>query len=171
MKKEQIVFYKAFTTLLIALILHRDNKDDFLTKGMVYKVKEKLILYINLERDLRGYVPEKGWAHSVAYVADTFDELVKILKVDQESYLEILNVLWSKVFNSESVYVHDEDERLLIPIIEMLDNGLEQREIITLIQHIPDELKIQKGHIDPEKYWFLVFNCKPIFEKFLYQNQ
>ena len=83
------VFTRAFTTLLIALILYRDNKDDFLTKGMVHEVKGKLIHYFNLEYDLRGYVPEKGWAHSVAHAADAFDELVKNPKIDQDSYFHI----------------------------------------------------------------------------------
>ncbi|MFJ7744743.1 DUF2785 domain-containing protein [Peribacillus sp. NPDC097295] len=154
------VFTRAFTTLLMALILYKDNKDDFLTKSKVMEIKEKLILYINLEQDLRGYVSEKGWAHSVAHVADTFNELIESPKVDQESYPDILHALWSKVFISDSVYVHGEDERLIVPIKEMLERGLDQKEIIALIQHIPVELNIQKDQLDPEEYWFLVFNCK-----------
>jgi len=47
------VFTRSFTTLLIALILYRDNEDDFLSKDMVYQIKDKLIDYINLEKDLR----------------------------------------------------------------------------------------------------------------------
>jgi hypothetical protein len=49
-----------------------------------------LIKYINLENDLRGYVPEKGSSHSIAHVADAFDELVKSPKINREIYLELL---------------------------------------------------------------------------------
>jgi hypothetical protein len=168
-KETDSVFTRAFTTLLIALILYRNNKDGFLTKSMVNRVKDELIHYINLEQDVRGYDSEKGWAHSVAHVADTFDELVKNQNVGQESYLEILNALWSKIFISESVYVHNEDERLLIPIIQMLNNGLSQKEIINLIENIQGKLKIQKEQLNPEKYWFLLFNCKTFLKSF-YMN-
>ena len=40
-------------------------------------MKDKLISYVNREKDVRGYVREKGWAHCMAHVADAFDELVK----------------------------------------------------------------------------------------------
>ena len=161
------VFTRSFTTLLITLILYRDNEDNFLSQSMVYKIKDRLIYYINSEKDLRGYVFEKGWAHSVAHVADAFEQLLKNPKINPDLYLEILKPLWNKIFVSKSVYVHNEDERLLIPILEMLNNGLEQKEIEALIRNIPIELKIQKEQIAEEKYWFLFANCKTFLKSFL----
>ena len=160
------VFTRSFTTLLIALILFRDNEDNFLSKDMVLKIKDKLIDYINLEKDLRGYVSVKGWAHSIAHVADTIDELVKNQKIDQKFYLEILKALCNKVLVSTSVYVHGEEERLIIPILEMLNNGLNPEEIEKIIQYIPIELEIQREQIDEENYWFLVANCKTFLKSF-----
>ncbi|WP_419962360.1 DUF2785 domain-containing protein [Psychrobacillus sp. BM2] len=160
------VFTRSFTTLLIALILYRDNEDNFISQYMVFKIKDKLIDYINLEKDLRGYISVKGWAHSIAHVSDAIDELVKSSKIDQKFYLEILKVLWNKVFVSTYVYVHNEDERILIPILEMLNNGLEQEEIETLIQNVPIELKIRKEQIEEEEYWFLYSNCKTFLKSF-----
>ncbi|MBU0941635.1 MAG: DUF2785 domain-containing protein [Bacteroidetes bacterium] len=160
------VFTRSFTTLLIALILYRDNEDNFLSQEMVFKIKDILLDYINLEKDLRGYVSGKGWAHSVAHVTDAIDELVKSPKIDKKFHLKILKVLWSKVFVSTSVYIHDEDERILIPILEMVNNGLEQVEIETLIQNVPLELKIQKEQLEEEEYWFLYSNCKTFLKSF-----
>ncbi|MCM3742935.1 DUF2785 domain-containing protein [Sporosarcina luteola] len=160
------VFTRSFTTLLIALILYRDNEDNFLSQEMVFKIKDILLDYINLEKDLRGYVSGKGWAHSVAHVTDAIDELVKSPKIDKKFYLKILKVLWSKVFVSTSVYIHDEDERILIPILEMVNNGLEQVEIETLIQNVPLELKVQKEQLEEEEYWFLYSNCKTFLKSF-----
>ncbi|MEI4768059.1 DUF2785 domain-containing protein [Psychrobacillus sp. FJAT-51614] len=160
------VFTRSFTTLLIALILYRDNEDNFLTQIQINNVKDRLIEYINLEKDLRGYVSVKGWAHSIAHVADAFDELVKNHKVSKESYKVILNALWKKVFVSDSVYVHDEAERLLIPIMEMVNNGLELGVIETLLHRIPDELLKLKKELDEVNYWFLVANCKLFLKSF-----
>lgn len=160
------VFTRSFTSLLIALILYRDNKDNFLSKSMVYKIKNRLIDYINLENDLRGYVSIKGWAHSIAHVADAFDELVKSPKVNQEFYIVILKTLWNKIFVSTSVYIHDEEERIIIPILEMLNRGLDQKEIQILVQNVPIELKNQKKRIEEEQYWFLYSNCKTFLKSF-----
>jgi hypothetical protein len=160
------VFTRSFTTLLIALILYRDNEDNFLSQAMVFTIKDKLLDYINLEKDLRGYVPVKGWAHSVAHLTDAIEELVKSSKIDKKFYIRILKVLWSKVFISTSVYIHNEDERILIPIQEMVKNGLEQAEIINLIQNVPTELKNQKEQLEEEEYWFLYSNCKTFLKSF-----
>ncbi|WP_338777721.1 DUF2785 domain-containing protein [Metabacillus sp. FJAT-52054] len=165
-KETDTVFTRAFTTLLIAIILNRDNQANFLSPSTVYSIKEKLIKYINLERDLRGYVAGKGWAHSIAHVADTFEELVKNPKLDTEVYPEILKTLWSKILISNSVYVHDEDERILIPILEMLERGLDVQEIEELMQHLPIELMAQKEQLEDEKYWLLVFNIKTFLKSF-----
>ncbi|WP_078380758.1 DUF2785 domain-containing protein [Sutcliffiella halmapala] len=160
------VFTRSFTTLVIALILYKDNEADSLSQSKVYQVKDKLIQYINSENDLRGYVTEKGWAHSIAHVSDAFAELVKNRKVEQNYYIEILKALWNKIYVYNSVYVHDEDERILIPIIEMLQNGLKIEEVVNLVQHIPAELKTQKEQIAEEQYWYLVANCKTFLKSF-----
>lgn len=160
------VFTRSFTTLLIALILYRDNEDNFLSKDKVLKIKDKLIDYLNLEKDLRGYVSEKGWAHSIAHISDAIDELVKNSKIDKKFYAEILKSLCEKVLVSTSVYVHDEEERILIPILEMLNNGLKPEEIENFIQYIPVNLKIQREQIDEENYWYLFANCKTFLKSF-----
>lgn len=160
------VFTRTFTSLLVALIIARDNEDSFLSQSTVYKIKDKLIDYMNAEKDLRGYVAGKGWTHSVAHASDVFDELIKNSNVDQELYLEILMPLWNKVFVSESVYIHDEDERILTPIFEMLQRGLEHKEIERLIQNIPLELEMKKQQIEEEQYWMLVANCKKFLKSF-----
>lgn len=128
-KDTDSVFTRAFTTLLVALILYKDNLENFLSQDKINNVKEKVMKYIYLEKDVRGYVAEKGWAHSMAHAADAVKELVMNQKLKKESYPEILKMLWSKVLVSSSAYVHNEEERLLIPILEMLQRGLNVSEI------------------------------------------
>lgn len=160
------VFTRAFTTLAIALILYRNNEEGFLTQNTILQVKDKLMSYMNRENDLRGFVAGKGWAHSVAHAADAFDELVKCKNLHKETHIDILKALWNKVYVSQSIYFHDEDERILNPIIAMLDQGLKQEAIDNLLQNLPHELEIQKAIIDEENYWILYANCKKILKSF-----
>lgn len=170
-KDTDTVFTRSFTTLLIALILSRDNEDDFLSQDVILQVKNKIVDYIKLEEDLRGYIPYKGWAHSVAHVADTLDELIKSKKVDVKYFGKILNALWEKVLVSTTVYVHEEEERILVPILKMLERGLEIEEIQSLLQQIPDELHKQKMLVKEVEYWYLYANCKSFLKSFLIEVQ
>lgn len=160
------VFTRAFTALVIAVILYKDNEDDFLPKNAVYKTKDHLIDYINSENDLRGFVPGKGWAHSIAHVADAFDELILNNKIEQKDLLDMLRPLWEKILVSDSVYVHGEDERMVTPILAMLEKGMDVGEIEQLLKGVPAELKRRKEHVKEENYWFLETNCKTFLKSF-----
>jgi len=166
-KDTDSVFTRSFTALLIALILYQDNRDDFLSVAKVLEVKDKLISYVNFEKDVRGYVKEKGWAHSVAHVADAFDELVKSKKITQSNYPEMLQAIFGKIYQTESVYIHDEEERVIVPIVQMIDNGLEKEVLETFIKNIRNELEIYKKELEEENYWFLVANCKNFLKSLL----
>lgn len=166
-KDTDSVFTRSFTSLLIALILYQDNRDDILSVAKVLEVKDKLISYVNLEKDVRGYVKEKGWAHSVAHVADAFDELVKSKKITQSNYPEMLQAIFGKIYQTESVYIHDEEERVIVPIVQMIDNGLEKEVLETFIKNIRNELEIYKKKLEEENYWFLVANCKNFLKSLL----
>jgi hypothetical protein len=95
-----------------------------------------------------------------------FEELVKSPKISQSDYSEILTALWNKMFVSNSVYVHQEEERVVTPIIVMLNNGLELKEIENLLDALPHKLKAQEEQLEPEKYWFLVFNMRTFIKSF-----
>ncbi|TGB01027.1 DUF2785 domain-containing protein [Halobacillus salinus] len=163
-KNTDSVFTRAFTTLLMTLIVYRDNEDNFLPASKVTTTKEHVIRYINEEQDLRGYVLQKGWAHSVAHVADLVDELAKNPKVDTEDHRNLLLPLWNKVLTGDSVYLHDEDERILIPTMEMLDRGLDSHILENWISELPDYFK--KQQLPPEKYWVLQANAKKFLKSF-----
>lgn len=164
--KSDTVFTRSFTSLLIALLLYKDNEDGFLTRHMVLKVKDDLIVYMEQENDLRGFVHGKGWAHSVAHAADAFDELIKNKNIKSDVYSEILNSLWNKAFMSHHVYIHDEDERLLVPILELLNKGLDPKEIENLAKDIPLEIERLKKVLKEENYWMLYSNCKKFLKSF-----
>ncbi len=166
-KDTDSVFTRSFTSLLIALILYQDNRNDFLTEAKVNEIKDKLISYVNLEKDVRGYVKDKGWAHSMAHVADAFDELVKSEKINQSTYPAIMQAIWQKIYQTETVYIHDEDERMIVPIIQMIDNGLGQEVLEGLIINMKNDLHQYRNQIEEESYWFLVANCKNFLKSLL----
>lgn len=159
------VFTRAFSTLLVALIVYQDRQRGFLSETDLDMLKAKLLAYLDCEIDTRGYVPGKGWAHSIAHVADAFDELVLHPHLDETEFSEMLEALWDKVL-IPSIYVHDEDERLLNPIFALLGRGMDEHEIIVLLDGLPARLSVQKQQLEPELYWHVVHNVKTFLKSF-----
>jgi hypothetical protein len=67
---EDSVFMRSFSVLLIPMIVGSDKKAGRLPAQVVTDVTDAVLRYAAMERDRRGYVPGKGWAHSVAHTAD-----------------------------------------------------------------------------------------------------
>lgn len=64
------VFMRSFSALMVPLLLvHGEHAHEFSTLA-VEEVANRLLRYATTERDWRGYIPGKGWAHSVAHTAD-----------------------------------------------------------------------------------------------------
>lgn len=163
------VFTRAFSTLLIALIVYQDRQQRFLSESDIDMLKAKLLAYLDCEIDTRGYVPAKGWAHSIAHVADALDELVLHPNLEETTFSEILEALWNKVM-IPAVYLHDEDERLLNPIFALLQRGMDEHELIVLLDDLPARLSVQKQQLEPEHYWHVVHNVKSFLKSFFVKS-
>lgn len=158
--EDDSVFTRAFSVLLLAPLLSIDDELDFLSVEEVDRVKEVLLTYMKEEQDLRGYVEGKGWAHSVAHCTDAIESLVKSKKLNQNEYAQIMDILLQKVRTTEHTYVDDEDERLLIPIVAMMEKGYPSSKLIEFMNGIPTMLEQSKSTLAPKNYFILYTNLK-----------
>ncbi|WP_249649271.1 DUF2785 domain-containing protein, partial [Lysinibacillus sp. D4B2_S17] len=65
---------------------------------------KKIGRYLLLEQDTRGFVPDKGWAHSIAQGADLASTTIKHPKFDLQYAPSILHAL-KLVTWKDTVYV------------------------------------------------------------------
>ena len=106
------VLTRAFSVLPIALILHRHLKQPFLTVSDYQSVKNALLSYYRKEKDLRGYLPVEGWAHSAAHGADALEELIQCPESDISLQLEVLDAIKGMLHNGIYIFCDEEDERI-----------------------------------------------------------
>jgi len=134
-KDEDAVFKRTFSVLIVALIINKHRKENFLSEKVLYEVKDKLIEYMRNEQDVRGYVEVKGWAHSAAHTADALDELVQCICFNKNDLIDILNSIKAKVYIGYYVYVDEESERM-VTVVESSFNRkiLSNSEIIEWLQ-------------------------------------
>lgn len=116
-KDTDSVFTRSFSMLIVAAVLNAHRRHLFLPDNELQVIKRKLLRYLEGERDLRGYVPVKGWAHAIAHAVDALDELVQCASMDGDDLQELLTAMRRLVTTMETVYVCEEDERLVTAVL------------------------------------------------------
>jgi hypothetical protein len=119
------VFTRAFSSLVVALILGKDRENQFLSKELTIQAIKSSMIYLQKETDTRGYVEGKGWAHSIAHGADLLDEAIKHPLFEMSLISGCLDTISNCLFK-ESVYTDGEDERLIYAIESLLEKGMEE---------------------------------------------
>ena len=119
------VFQRAFSALILAELIHVDNKQPYLLDVEVYNVMDKALAYLLAEHDPRGHVPEKGWAHALAHTADLLMILARSRYLGKSELLHILQVIAARLVDSgHTLYLNDEDERLVSAVMVILERNL-----------------------------------------------
>ena len=118
------VFRRSFSVLLLPLLLIAHRSQPFLTAPEIHQVKDKLLYYLGHEKDRRGFVSEKGWAHAIAHAADTLDDLAQCSELDKSDLAKILEVIRNVVCIQDTGYTHLEDERIVTAVIAILKRQL-----------------------------------------------
>ncbi|WEG14524.1 DUF2785 domain-containing protein [Pullulanibacillus sp. KACC 23026] len=115
------VFQRSFSSLLIALVLFRDNEEQFLSKKDFTEVFNRLAEYCRLEKDFRSHVVGKGWAHAPAHISDALNECVRNRYTDYSQCAVLWESLKTLIENAPHVFDAEEDERIAIPVIAMVE--------------------------------------------------
>lgn len=128
-KDSDSVFTRSFSVLLIPLLLMCNKKQNFLGESELLLIKDEILRYLSIEKDFRGYVPGKGWAHAPAHVADALNELGKC-KLSSAIDLEILYAVKKTICTKETVFTNMEDERFVTAVVTILKENSFELEVI-----------------------------------------
>jgi len=139
------VFLRTFSVLFLAEIVYNDNKKPLLNKEQIQYILAKALWYLDAEKDPRGFIPVKGWAHALAHTADLLQELGKNRSIEKDDMEKMLQGIADKMIHSTNwVYIHGEDERLSNAVMAIL-----RRDLIS-IEFLKSWLKTIT---EPEKSW------------------
>ena len=105
------IFMRSFSSLIVAGIIYTDSRNPALSAQDIHLAKDALLLYARQEKDWRGYVEGKGWAHAMAHLADALDECAQHQSMSAEDRQNILKNLRTLIKLPEPLY-HEEDMRL-----------------------------------------------------------
>lgn len=131
---DDTVFCRTFSVEVIASIMKRHNKEKFLEEKDFYEAFLQVLKFYNKDKDVRGFIEGKGWAHGAAHGADALCEFAKCIELDKEDLKVILELIYKKVNVNNYTYIHFEDERMVTTVLAVLErNILSQEEILDWI--------------------------------------
>lgn len=123
-QNDQTVFTRSFSSLPIALLLKRHRNQPFMTQEDLDNLKKLMLRYYKEEKDLRGLLPEGGWAHSASHGADVFVELVQCVENDATFQREVLDAIQGMLHNEFHIFSEEDDERITSIVDTMIVKGM-----------------------------------------------
>jgi hypothetical protein len=115
------VFRRSFSALVLAECVQRDNRVRVLRPETLLHWGDRVSGWLVRERDLRGYVPGKGWAHAVAHGADVLSVLAAAESMGRLELTVLLDVIADRVLTrTDQRLLHGEDDRLAAATMAIL---------------------------------------------------
>jgi hypothetical protein len=119
------VFRRSFSALVLGACIARDNQKSLVPGGKVLEWGDRIATWLLRERDLRGFVPGKGWAHAVAHGAEALVSLAGSPHLDAPELTVLLDVVADRVLaHGDTIHVHGEADRLTSSTMAVLRRNL-----------------------------------------------
>lgn len=156
------VFMRSFSLLIISALLYADATFQQISQESALKTRTALMRYAREERDWRGYIKGKGWAHSVAHLSDALDEIAQNRYVSQADREDVMHTLTYLATLPEPL-CYEEDDRLSFVAYRIIDAGMVDDAFLeTWISsiHVTRTEEIPGGTPDDVASWIRAANAK-----------
>ena len=148
------VFRRSFSSLVLAECIARDNGRPLLPGGKILEWGDRLSTWLLREKDLRGFVPGKGWAHAVAHGADALGTLAMSPHVATPELTVILDVIADRlVLPVDALFTAGEPDRLAMATMQVLRrNAVPLRVLEPWINRVAAAASIRGSYDDRDPY-------------------
>lgn len=116
------VFRRSFSALILATCLERDSEQHLLPGDKILEWGDGAATWFLDERDTRGYVDGKGWAHAIAHGADTIGALGESPHLAGPEHGLLLDVLAERLLQqpADEPLAAGEPDRIAAAVMQIL---------------------------------------------------
>lgn len=115
------VFRRTFSVLVLAECIDRTNTEDLVPAAKLMEWGDRVATWYLREKDVRGFVPDKGWAHAIAHGADAIGVLARSPHLGRNELTVLLDVIADRVLmDVEEPFVHGEPDRMVLATMTVL---------------------------------------------------
>jgi Protein of unknown function (DUF2785) len=148
------LFLRSFSILVLSVLAAEDLKKPFLDSGRFDVLVDLAIGELDRERDLRGYVPGKGWGHATAHCADLVKFLSRSHWLRTEQQARIVDAIAGRLRSAGRVFVWGEDARLAAALTSLaLRSDVDPGAFDAWFTRLREEhAAVWSGPFDPAQY-------------------
>lgn len=146
------VFRRSFSVLVLAECIERDNDRHLVPTETLVSWGDRVAGWFVRERDLRGFVPGKGWAHAVAHGADAVAALAASEAMERLELTVLLDVVADRLLlPTEYVWTHGEPDRLARATMRVVRRDLVGLEVLEpWLARLAQSARVEaRGDADP----------------------
>ena len=114
------VFGRSFS-LYMSILAAQDLRRSFLSAAAFKETLDTALQCYAEEKDLRGYVPVKGWAHATAHIADLLKFLARNPHLSGEDQKRIVSGVLQRCRTAHLVFTWGEDARMAAALLSIID--------------------------------------------------
>jgi hypothetical protein len=147
-------FGRSFALLCLSVLAAEDLRKPFMDKASFAALLSLGLESLARERDLRGYVPGKGWVHATAHAADLLKFLARSPRLTSADSTRIVEQIADRARTAGHVFVWGEDVRLaaaLSSIIARTDAELAPFDT-WFAKLLADNNRLWSGDLDADLY-------------------
>lgn len=118
------VFRRSYSALLLGDCIARDNQASVVPVDAVLTWADRALSWFVRERDHRGWVEGKGWAHAIAHGADLIGVLAQSRHLSAEHLGILLDVIAERLLlPTPRIWIDGEDDRLAAAVLTILQRN------------------------------------------------
>lgn len=119
------VLRRSFSAVALAAVIARDNVTHGLHPSVVLTWADRFVAWFLGERDLRGWIPGRGWAHAGAHGADLYGALTASRYLGADELTVLLDVLAERLLApTQHRFVAGEPDRLAFAAMSLIHRDL-----------------------------------------------
>jgi hypothetical protein len=125
------VFRRSFSALVLAAVVSRANITGTISPANMLTWGDRAMTWFVRERDLRGFVNGKGWAHAIAHGADLLGQFARSFHFGVHELTVLLDVVADRVLTPTGYRLHHgEDDRLAYAVMAVLHRNLVPTDVV-----------------------------------------
>lgn len=164
---------RAATVQTIATFVKDDATMAFIDNELYEKISHALLLYVDLEADVRSYIEDWQFVEPVRYATDAILTLLRDEHFHMEDCKKVFRVLANKIVTSSTLYVGKEQDVLSETFLYLLSIHLDEKMIEDFLVRIPKFIQKQQNKLERKEAYYLkrnVYQFLTIFHVYLYRQ-
>jgi len=134
------IFIRSSSALWLAHLITVDHTQPFLTEDERLNVFQTCITYLSKEKDVRGYVDEKGWAYAISNGVKLNNAIIHHPSF-QLRFAPIILQGIKDSFWKGTVFIDDEDEHLVQTFYQLILKDIPEELFIEWVEQVFDQLQ------------------------------